>query len=119
MKKVSELVLAGVVILLIVLKLDPFRWFMPSPVQLLLLCILIAALALYAGAIFREKPHDEREESHLYRASRVGYLAGIISLSVVFVIKDLQKEPDPLLLLVLAVMLITKLVVLKYSRHRH
>ncbi len=108
-----------IVLVFIFMKIDPFHWFMPSEIQLLILCLLIVVLALYSGMVFREQPQDERENSHLFRASRVGYLAGLISLAVVFVIKDLQKQSDPLLLLVLAVMIVSKLIVLKYSRHRY
>ena len=119
MKNLSELFLALSVIAVLLLKLDPFQWFMPNEVQMILLCIFAAAFALYAGVVFREKPQDERENVHLYRASRVGYLAGVISLSVVFVIKDIQHQSDPYLTVVLAIMIITKLVVLKYNQYRH
>lgn len=119
MKLWSEIVLALAVLLVLLFKVDPFHWFMPDAVQMLLLCLFAAAFALYAGVIFREKPQDERESAHLYRASRVGYLVGVISLSLVFVIKDILGIHDPWTVGILALMIITKLAVLKYDQHRH
>jgi len=115
MKKVSEILLALSLLAVLFLKLDPFHWFMPTAMQMLLLCLFAAAFALYAGAIYREKALDERETQHLYRANRMGYLVGVISLSIIIVIQDIQHQLDPYLLLVLALMIVVKLIALLYA----
>jgi hypothetical protein len=119
MKALSETLLAVAVLAVLFLKIDPFRWFMPTEAQMILLCVFAAAFALYAGLIFREQARDERESSHLYRASRWGYLVGVVSVSLLIVVQDVLHRLDPWLLVVLGVMVVTKLVVLRWSEWRH
>jgi len=119
MKTWTDTLVAGGVIVVVFLKLDPFHWFMPTESQMVLLALFSALFALYAGAIFREAARDERESQHLYRASRWGYLVGVIALSVVIVVQDVLHQLDPWLLLILAVMVVTKLIVYRWSQWRH
>lgn len=104
-------------LVIMLFKIDPWHWFMPNESQMLLLCLLVAGVCIWVGIIFREKARDERETLHLYRASRAGYLVGILALSTLVVIQDLRHRLDPLVLVVLAIMIITKLVVLKVSQY--
>ena len=117
MKKASELTVSAALLVVLFLKLDPLHLFMPTATQMILLAVFAAAFALYAGVIFREKARDERESFLLYRANRLGYLVGIIAISVIIVIQDLQHALDPYLLLILAIMIVVKLAALKLSRH--
>jgi len=119
MKNLNEIFLAGGLLAVLFLKLDPFHWFMPTATQMLLLCLFAAAFALYSGAIFREKAQDERESLHLYRANRMGYLVGVVSISVIIVIQDIRHELDPYLLLVLALMIVVKLLALLHARIKY
>jgi len=119
MKALSESLVGLAVLLILFLKMDPFHWFMPTEMQMLLLCFLAAAFALYAGVVFREQAKDERESSHLYRASRWGYLVGVVALSILIVVQDVLHRLDPWLLVVLGVMVITKLVVWRWSQWHH
>jgi uncharacterized membrane protein YdcZ (DUF606 family) len=119
MKALSESLLAVAVLSVLFLKIDPFHWFMPTEMQMLLLCVFAAAFALYAGVVFREHAKDERESSHLYRASRWGYLVGVVALSVIIVVQDVLHELDPWFLGVLGAMVVTKLVVLRWSQWKH
>lgn len=118
MRSLSEILVALSLIIVILFKIDPFHWLMPTQVQMFLLGLLVAGVAIWVGMIFREKARDERENLHLYRASRAGYLVGVLSLSVFVIIKDLEHCLDPLLLIVLALMILTKLIVLKISEYR-
>ena len=119
MKALNETLMAVAVLAVVFLKIDPFHWFMPTEAQMIILCVFAALLALYAGVVFREQARDERESSHLYRASRWGYLVGVIAVSVLIVVQDVLHRLDPWLLVVLGVMVITKLVVLRWSEWRH
>jgi len=119
MKALSETLLALAVLAVLFLKIDPFRWFMPTEAQMILLCVFAAGVALYAGVVFREQARDERESVHLYRASRWGYLVGVVSLSVLIVVQDVLHRLDPWLLVVLGVMVVTKLVILRWSDWRN
>ena len=118
MKSLSEILVSAAMLLVILLKIDPLHWFMPTALQMVLLAVLVSGMAIYVGLIFREKARDERESSHLYRASRAGYLVGVLALSALVVVQDLRHQLDPMVLLVLAAMIITKLAVLKFNQRR-
>jgi hypothetical protein len=111
--------LAVAVLVIIFFEIDPFHWFMPTEAQMILLCAFAAALALYAGVVFREQAKDERESNHLYRASRWGYLVGVVAISVLIVVQGVLHHLDPWLLVVLGTMVITKLVVLRWAQWKH
>ncbi len=116
MKKMTEFWVVLAMLIVMAFKIDPFHWFMPDNVQMIILCLLVAGLFLWIGLLFREHARDERESFHLYRASRAGFVVGVVAFSVLIVIQDLQHRLDPLLLVALAAMIITKLMVLIISR---
>jgi len=119
MKALSESLVAVAVLTVLFFKLDPFHWFMPTEMQMILLCVFAAAFALYAGVVFREQAKDERESNHLYRASRWGYLVGVVALSLLIVVQDVLHRLDPWLVAILGLMVVTKLVVLRWAQWRH
>jgi hypothetical protein len=119
MKRVSEIIVALVLVVILFIKADPFHWLMPDAVQMIILGVLAAVFALYAGLIFREKPADERESLHLYKASRIAYLAGTITLTAVIVVQDILHQLDVWLVAVLGVMIVTKLIVLLWARYKN
>lgn len=119
MRALIDLLVAAAVPAVILIKSDPFHWFMPDAFQMLVLCLFTAALLVYAGLIFREAARDEREASHLYRASRWGYLVGVLALTVTIVVQDLLHCLDPWLLVILGLMVVVKLVVLRWSQWKH
>jgi len=119
MKALSESLVALALLVVLFLKVDPLHWFMPTEMQMIVLCVFAAAFALYAGVVFREQAKDERESSHLYRASRWGYLVGVVALTVLIVVQDVLHRLDPWLLGILGLMVVTKLVVLRWAQWRH
>lgn len=119
MKQHREIIVSLGLVAVLLIKFDPFHWLMPTEIQMLVLCLFAAGFALYAGLIFREKARDEREQSHLYLASRLSYMVGVITLSVIIVIQDLLKQVDPWMMIALAIMILTKLFVLIHARIRH
>jgi hypothetical protein len=119
MKKLSEIIVALVLVVILFIKADPFHWLMPDALQMIILCVLAAVFALYAGLIFREKAADERESLHLYKASRIAYLAGTITLTAVIVVQDILHQLDVWLVAVLGIMIVTKLIVLLWARYKN
>ena len=119
MKNLSEIIIALLLVTILFFKADPFHLLMPTEFQMILLGIMAAAFALYAGLIFREKPADEREAFHLYRASRIAYITGTLSLTIAIIIQDVFHQLDPILVAVLGIMIVTKLVVLLYSKFKN
>ncbi len=119
MKKLTEIIIALILIAVLFFLADPFHFLMPSELQMILLCVMAAAFALYAGLIFREKPADEREAYHLHRAGRLAYITGTLALTVAIIIQDIFHQLDPVLLAVLGIMIVTKLVVLLYAKYKN
>ncbi len=117
-KSIVDLGVALGLLVLLGIKWDPFHWFMPDALQMFILCILIALFGLFAGMIFREKAADERESYHLHKASRAGYLTGIVTLCGVIIYQDLNHRLDPTILLVLALMVLVKLGIQTWSRYK-
>jgi len=115
----GEIVLSLLMILLAVIKLDPFGWSMPTNMQMLVLGLLIAAFGFYSGLLYRERARDERDGLHLYRASRFGYIAGITALVAAIVVQSLQGALDPWVVVVLCVMIVAKLVSRMLERYYH
>lgn len=73
----SELILATIFILLLVICLNPFNFFMPSTMVMMLLSALIIIFGLFSAVIWKERPQDEREVVLSQKAGRVAFLAGI------------------------------------------
>lgn len=118
-KNLSEVFVSLALVAVLFLKIDPLHWFMPTELQMMVLCLFAVAFGLYAGVLFREKAQDEREAYHLYKASRVGYLLGVSALSVLIVVQDIQHRLDPWLVVVLGLMILAKMATLMWSRYRN
>jgi hypothetical protein len=114
----SEIVLSLVFLVLLAACLDPLHLLMPTPLQMLALSLLTVAGIVYAGLIFRERPRDEREALHVARSSRGGYLAGVIGLSAVVIVRMLQGSTDKTAIAVLGAMVIVRLLLLLWNRTR-
>ena len=106
----GEAVLSLLLVVLALVKLDPLGWSMPTPMQMLVLGLLIAAFGVYSGLLYREKAKDEREASHLHRASRFGYIAGVTVLVAAIVVQSLKASLDPWIVITLVVMVVAKML---------
>ena len=119
MKALTESIVALGVLAVLFLLVDPFHWLMTTETQMILLGFSAVAFLLYAGVVFREQARDERESDHLHRASRWGYLVGVVTLSLIIVVQNLMHDVDPWLMAALGVMVVTKLLVFRWSQWRH
>lgn len=119
LSNLGEIVVSLAFIILVALKLDPLNLLMPNKVQMSILALLVAAAGLYAGILFRQKAHDEREALHLYRASRFAYVAGVALLVIAIAFQSFRGGTDPWLYYILAGMVLMKLVILVWSRIRN
>jgi hypothetical protein len=118
-KENSEIVVSLVLVLLLVTCIDPFESFMPLLWEKTLVFLLIAVYGLYTGIVFRERAKDERERLHLAWAERSGFLVGT-GLLVLFIILDIFRiSSEKALIFVLGGMVLTKVIVLFFLRHRN
>jgi len=117
---ISEIVISVVLIVLVVLFLDPFMILMPSSFVYSLVVVLGVLFFIFAGFVWREKATDERDELHRMIAGRVGYLSGVWVLVVALIYQAVQLHSvDPWVVVTLAVMIVTKLGGVWYSRANH
>ena len=119
LSNLGEIVLSLIFLVLLGLKLDPFDLLMPTRVQMIIICLVVAAFGLYATVLFRRKPRDERESLHLYRASHFAYIGGTAILVIAITVQSFMGQTDPWLFGILAAMVIIKMATLIWSRMRN
>ncbi len=119
LSNLAEILVSVVFLLLLLLKLDPLHLLMPTPVQTLIICLVVAAFGLYAAILFRQRARDEREAHHLYRASHFAYIGGTAILVAAITVQSFVGPMDPWLFAILGGMIIIKMVTLVWSRARN
>jgi Na+/H+ antiporter NhaD/arsenite permease-like protein len=100
------------------LLLEPFG-FMPTMAVMTVLILVVAAFVLFSLFLWREKGADEREEAHIHKADRVGFIAGALVLLVAVVAESLGRMLSPWLVAALAAMIAAKAVALVYQKNNH
>ena len=106
---VTEKVVAGALILIVVLLLNPFHFWMPDMMVLGMLAAALVLFGLFASFILREDSQDERDEYHRTLAGRNAFLAGSAVLIVGIMIEGYRHAIDPWLVLALTAMLVVKI----------
>lgn len=104
-----ELCIAAILLGLALLFLNPFEFWMPGMLPMLVLGLLIAVFGTFAAFVLREHAGDEREDAHRMRAGRVAFLAGSAVLIAGIATQGLTGSIDPWLVLALSTMVILKL----------
>jgi hypothetical protein len=104
------------IVILLTLILEPFG-FMPSMATMTLLVTTTALFLFFAVFAWREKGADEREETHIHRADRFGFIAGMTVL-IVGILFDyfFMHEVSQILVIALIIMIASKAIALWYSR---
>lgn len=106
----KEISLSLLLLTLLFLLFDPFHLLMLTSMQMLILCFLVVASLLYSIFLFRATPADEREQLHVFVASRLGFLTGALVLTIAIVFEKLAHHSVTWLLLALAGMVIGKII---------
>lgn len=115
----QEIFVSSALIVLLVLFLNPFGFWMPNALLIMMIAGLIVAFGLFASFIWRESAQDEREALHRFMAGRIAYLAGAGGLVVGIIAESLQHDLDPWLVGILGIMILAKITGLMYSRIRY
>ena len=111
----KEIIISVSLLVLLSLFFDPFGWMPPMSVTWLALA-LIVAFVIYAGFIWHENIHDEREGLHRLMGGRGGFLVGTGLLVVGIILESAKHRLDPWLLVTLSAMVIAKIVGHVYSQ---
>lgn len=110
-----EFVISLVLIVLTVFLLNPFHFWMPTMLHMVVMALTLVIFALFAVFILREKVRDEREVSNRMFSGRVAFLTGSAVLTVGILIQSLKHVVDIWLVIALVVMVLSKLVSGIYS----
>jgi len=113
-----EIGISLILVILTILLLNPFHFWMPNMMHMLVLGITLVVFALFAIFIVREKAQDEREAAHRMLSGRVAFLTGSTLLTIAIVVQSLNDTIDVWLVIVLVAMVISKLITRIYSDNR-
>lgn len=115
----QEIFVSLALIVLLVLFLNPFGFWMPNALLIMMIAGLIVVFALFASFIWRETAQDEREALHRFMAGRIAYLAGAGGLVVGIIVQSLQHNLDGWLVGILGIMIFAKIIGLIYGRIKY
>lgn len=89
---------------------NPLDFWMPTEFQLVVAGAIAVIAAVFVGLVYQDDGRDEREVALRGRAARIGYLAGVVvlTLSIIFALCT-SAHPDPWVLGALAVMILARL----------
>mgnify|MGYP001613288823 CR=1 FL=1 len=93
---------------------DPFMYWMPEMMTMVVLLLVTFLMCLWAGFILSEDVVDERERAHRMQAGRAAYLSGLVILTVAFVVQGFNHQIDPWVSLALGSMVLVNLIIRWY-----
>ena len=112
----QEVLISGILIILLVLFLNPFGFWMPTALYMMMMLGLVVVFALFASFVWRENHKDEREGLHKMMAGRIAFLVGTALLTLGIIVQSFNHEIDPWLVFTLAGMIVAKVIGLIYGR---
>ncbi|MEK7061818.1 MAG: hypothetical protein AAB957_01000 [Patescibacteria group bacterium] len=115
----QEIFVSLALIVLLVLFLNPFGFWMPNSLLIMMIAGFIVVFALFTSFIWRETAQDEREALHRFMAGRIAYLAGAGGLVIGIIIQSLQHNLDGWLVGILGIMIFAKIIGLIYGRIKY
>lgn len=113
--KIFYLITILILAILLFLLFDPFMYWMPGALEILILLFITVCIAVWTGFIMTEKAIDEREVLHKFQSGRVAYLLGIGVLTLALILQVLKHNIDPWIPVALFVMIASKVIARLYS----
>ncbi|CAN5140976.1 hypothetical protein BH11PAT3_BH11PAT3_3570 [soil metagenome] len=115
---IIEGIISSALVLLAILLLNPFNFWMPNMMHMVMLALTLVIFAIFAIFILREKIQDERDSVHRMLSGRVAFLTGSTLLILAIVVQSLEDTVDVWLVIVLVAMVLSKLITRIYSDNR-
>ncbi len=115
----QEIFVSLALIVLLVLFLNPFDFWMPNTLLIMMIAGLIVVFALFANFIWRENAKDEREGLHKMMAGRIAFLAGTALLVIGIIVQSFEHELDFWLVFTLGTMILAKIIGIIYGQIKH
>lgn len=98
--------------------LDPLDFLMPTPMQYIMLGLLVLALCLYGVFVFKEQVLDERDVVIRAFAHRVSYLFGMSGLVLIMLYHLIfMGRVYPEIVVLLLLLILVKNLATKYGEH--
>lgn len=115
----QEILISFILIILLVLFLNPFDFWMPNALLMMMVVGLTSVFVIFASFVWKENSRDEREGFHRMIAGRFAFLAGAAVLIIGIIVQSFGHNLDFWLVLTLGAMILAKIFGLIYSRIKH
>jgi len=116
---VQETLLSLALIILLIFFINPFNFWMPDSMEMLMLFAMLFVFAVFTSFVWKENPKDEREALHRMLAGRYAFLAGSIVLVIGMTIEVFKHSLDVWLPLALGAMILAKIVASIYGKTKN
>ena len=115
----QEIFVSSVLIVLLVLFLNPFGFWMPNALLMMMVLGLVVVFVVFASFVWKENSRDEREGLHKMMAGRIAFLSGTALLVIGIIVQSFKHELDFWLVLTLGTMILAKIIGLIYGRTKY
>ncbi|MBI3304836.1 hypothetical protein HYZ80_00720 [Candidatus Parcubacteria bacterium] len=116
---IQEIAISLVLIILLVLFLNPFGFWMPTTLLMMMVLGLVVVFVVFASFVWKENTRDERESLHKMMAGRIAFLAGTALLVIGIIVQSFKHELDYWLVFTLGTMILAKIIGLTYGRIKY
>lgn len=116
---IPETLVTLCLIVIAILLLNPFQFWMPDMMVMVMLAVTLGLFGIFASFVLREGVADEREGLHRTLAGRNAFLAGSGVLTLAIVVQGYTHSVDPWVVTALIVMIITKFLTRIWSDRYH
>ena len=106
---IQETIVTVCLTIIAILLLNPFHFWMPDMMVMVMLAFALVVFSIFASFILREKIFDERDSMHRTLAGRNAFLAGSSMLMLGIIIQGYSHKVDALLVIALIFMIIVKI----------
>ena len=106
----KETIVTIFLIIISILLLNPFNFWMPDMMVIVILVAALVLFSLFASFLLREKAYDERDAIHRTLAGRNAFLFGSAVLMLGIMVQGYSHKVDSWLVLALIIMIVVKII---------
>ncbi len=106
----AELILGCTLIALLLLLVNPWKWWMPTPLEMMIVALIVALFSIFLIFVWRERPRDEREQRQQGLSAHMGFMIGALILILGLIQQSLSHRLDMWLVSALAGMILGKII---------
>lgn len=115
----QEIFVSLALVVLLVLFLNPFGFWMPNALLMMMVLGLVVVFVIFASFVWKENSRDEREGLHKMMAGRIAFLSGTALLVIGIIVQSFKHELDFWLVFTLGTMILAKIIGLIYGRIKY